>query len=99
MTTSFLAYLAAFLIITAGIAFGMQAAGIDREWIIAAVLIMIGIGVMTSLTRVREWQADRERELNRRPPPPQPPPQQQQQQPPQQQAPQQQQPPQQPPTN
>jgi cadmium resistance protein CadD (predicted permease) len=68
MTTSFIVYLGAFLIITAGIAFGMQAAGLAQEWIIAVVLVLIGIGVMTSLTKVREWEADQERQRNRRPP-------------------------------
>lgn len=51
MSANFAIYLVGYSILTAGIAYGMHAVGLGQQWIITAVLIMIGVGVVAALSR------------------------------------------------
>jgi hypothetical protein len=51
MATNFIGYLIGYLIAIIGVGFLMHAAGIGQQWIIATVLILIGLGVVYALSR------------------------------------------------
>ena len=51
MSGNFVVYLIGYLIAIAGIAYGMSAAGLGQEWIIAVVLVMVGLGIVYALSR------------------------------------------------
>jgi biotin transporter BioY len=58
MTTNFIGYLIGYLIAIIGVGFLMHAAGIGQDWIIAAVLILVGLGVVYALSRAQSGTAD-----------------------------------------
>ena len=51
MSGNFVIYLIGYLIAIAGIAYGMSAAGLGQQWIIAVVLVMVGLGIVYALSR------------------------------------------------
>jgi hypothetical protein len=50
---SFAIYLIGFVILLAGVVWGMSAAGIPNLWIGIAALILLGIGIMTGVSQTR----------------------------------------------
>jgi amino acid transporter len=51
MSGNFVVYLIGYIIAIVGVAYGLRAAGVGEQWIIAAVLIMIGLGIVYALSR------------------------------------------------
>lgn len=58
MNESFPIFLVGYLILIAGVGYGMHAAGLGPQWIITAVLILAGVGVIGSLSRARKGSSD-----------------------------------------
>jgi len=50
---SFVIYLVGFLLFTAGIAWGLVAAGVPNTYVAIASLILVGLGVITGVSRTR----------------------------------------------
>ena len=46
-------FLIGYLVLIAGVAYGMHAAGLGMQWIITAVLILAGIAIVGSMTRAK----------------------------------------------
>ena len=46
-------YLLGFLILTAGLAMGMHLAGLPTAWIGAAGVVLLGIGILTGVSKTR----------------------------------------------
>lgn len=66
MSGNFAIYLLGYILMIVGVAYGMHAAGLGQQWIIAAVLILAGLGVTAALSRakrgdVADARADRDR--------------------------------------
>jgi predicted lipid-binding transport protein (Tim44 family) len=61
MAANFIGYLIGYLIAIIGVGFLMHAAGIGQQWIIAAVLILIGLGVVWALSRSQSGTPNNER--------------------------------------
>lgn len=59
MSTNFIGYLIGYIIAIVGVGYALNAAGVGQEWIIAAVLIMIGLGIVYALTRSERDRAIR----------------------------------------
>lgn len=51
MSGNFVVYLIGYTIAIIGVAYGLSAAGLGQEWIIALVLILAGLGVVYALSR------------------------------------------------
>jgi hypothetical protein len=51
MSGTFVIYLIGYIIAIVGVAYGLRAAGIGEQWIIAAVLVMAGLGIVYALSR------------------------------------------------
>ena len=51
--SKFAAYIVGILILAAGAAFALDLAGVPGQWIVAAVLILLGIGVAAGATRTK----------------------------------------------
>jgi biotin transporter BioY len=58
MTTNFIGYLIGYLIAIIGVGFLMHAIGLEQQWIIATVLILIGLGVVYALSRAQTGTAN-----------------------------------------
>ena len=50
---SFLIYLAGFVILTIGVAWGLVVAGVPHLYIAIACLILVGLGVISGVSRTR----------------------------------------------
>ena len=50
---SFALYLAGALVVIAGVAWGLIRAGAPTTWVIIASVILLGIGILTGVTRTR----------------------------------------------
>lgn len=50
---SFMLYLIGFLIFTAGVAWAMSAAGITALWIGIVCVILLGLGILTGVSKTR----------------------------------------------
>ena len=50
---SFVLYLVGFVIFVAGVAWGLSVAGISPTYIGIAVVILVGLGIVTGVTRTR----------------------------------------------
>lgn len=50
---SFMLYVIGFLIFTAGVAWGMSAAGIASLWIGIVCVILLGLGILTGVSKTR----------------------------------------------
>ncbi len=55
---AFVIFVLAYTLIVAGIAFGLSAAGIGTEWVVAATLVMAGLGLIGAMSRT--VKADRQ---------------------------------------
>lgn len=51
MSGNFLIYLIGYLAIGGGVVYGLYAAGVPQTWIIVAVLILLGVGIIGALSR------------------------------------------------
>lgn len=51
MSGNFIGYLIGYIIAIIGVGYAMNAAGIGEQWIIAVVLVMIGLGIVYALSR------------------------------------------------
>jgi hypothetical protein len=50
---SFAIYLAGFILVLAGVVWGMSTAGVPSIWIGIAALILLGIGIITGVSQTR----------------------------------------------
>ena len=50
---SFSIYLVGFVIVIAGVAWGMSTAGVSPTWVMITAVILLGMGVVTAATRTR----------------------------------------------
>lgn len=60
MSGNFIIYLIGYIIAIIGVAYGLSAAGLAQEWIIAVVLIMAGLGIVYALSRSQRDAATKE---------------------------------------
>jgi hypothetical protein len=60
MSGSFIVYLIGYIIAIIGVGYGLYAAGVPEEWIIATVLILIGLGIVYALSRSQRDGASRD---------------------------------------
>lgn len=51
MSGNFIIYLIGYIVAIIGVAYGLSAAGLGQEWIIAVVLVMVGLGIVYALSR------------------------------------------------
>lgn len=70
MSGSFVVYLIGYIITIIGVGYGLHAAGVGQEWIIAAVLVLIGLGIVYALQRSQRDVARRRDEPSSSTPPP-----------------------------
>ena len=47
-------YIVGFIILVGGLAYGASMAGLDTQWIVVGVLVLMGIGVVLGVTRTRQ---------------------------------------------
>lgn len=57
MTGNFIVYLIGYVIAIVGVGYGLSAAGLGDQWIIAVVLVMIGLGIVYALSRSQRDKA------------------------------------------
>ena len=50
---SFALYLIGFVVVIAGVAWGLSKAGLPSEWIAIACVILLGIGIVMGVSRTR----------------------------------------------
>ncbi|HVT40276.1 MAG TPA: hypothetical protein VHE78_14640 [Gemmatimonadaceae bacterium] len=50
---SFSLFLIGFVIVIAGVAWGLKLAGVATTWIMITCLILLGVGILTGVTRTR----------------------------------------------
>lgn len=51
--SSFGIYLIGFVLIVGGVAYGLTLAGVPTTWVVVAAVILIGIGVITGVSRTK----------------------------------------------
>ena len=51
--SSFAIYLAGMLVLILGLAFGAYLAGLAMQWIIVGAVVLLGIGMVTAVSRTR----------------------------------------------
>jgi hypothetical protein len=51
---NFWIFLAGFAIVIAGVAWGLSVAGVSTTYILIACVIMLGVGILTAVTRTRQ---------------------------------------------
>jgi len=51
---SFAIYLAGFLILIGGLAYGAYLAGLSTQWIVVGVLVLLGLGIARGAIRTRQ---------------------------------------------
>jgi|FLYL01.1.fsa_nt_gi hypothetical protein len=51
--SSFAIYIVGYIIFLAGLAYGASLLGIDRQWIVVGLIVLIGIGIFTGATSTR----------------------------------------------
>lgn len=59
MAGNFVVYLIGYIIAIIGVGYLLTAAGVGQEWIIAAVLILIGLGIVYAMSRSQRDAASR----------------------------------------
>lgn len=64
MNSSFAVYLIGYILIVAGVAYGLSAAGLGQQWIVIAVLILAGIGIIFAFSRSQSDEALRSQRQN-----------------------------------
>lgn len=50
---SFMLYLVGFVVVIAGVAWGLSKAGVPSEWIAIACVILLGVGIVMGVSRTR----------------------------------------------
>ena len=50
---SFALYVVGFLVVIAGVAWGLIKAGAPTQWVVIASVVLLGIGILTGVTRTR----------------------------------------------
>lgn len=75
MSGNFVVYLIGYIIAIVGVAYALSAAGLAQQWIIAAVLILIGLGIVFALSRSQQdtrarSSAPHQQVVNQQAPPP-----------------------------
>jgi hypothetical protein len=50
---SFALYVVGFLVVIAGVAWGLIKVGAPAQWVIIASVVLLGIGILTGVTRTR----------------------------------------------
>lgn len=50
---SFVLYVVGFLVVIAGVAWGLIKAGVPTAWVLIASVVLLGIGILTGVTRTR----------------------------------------------
>ena len=60
MSGSFIVYLIGYIIAIIGVGYGLYAAGVQEEWIISAVLVLVGLGIVYALSRSQRDRAGRD---------------------------------------
>jgi len=50
-------YIIGFVILVAGLAYGANLAGLSPRWIAVGVLVLLGLGIATGVTRTRQKDA------------------------------------------
>lgn len=53
MSGNFIVYLLGYIIAIVGVAYGLSAAGLGQQWIVAVVLVMAGLGIVYALSRAQ----------------------------------------------
>ena len=53
MSGNFIVYLVGYVIAIIGVGYGLSAAGLASQWIIAIVLVMVGLGIVYALSRAQ----------------------------------------------
>lgn len=61
MNGNFVIYLIGYIIVIIGVAYGMSAAGLGSQWIVPAVLVLVGLGIVWALSRSQRDTATRQR--------------------------------------
>jgi hypothetical protein len=51
---SFALYVVGFIILVAGLAYAASLAGLGTQWIVAGVLMLLGLGIAMGVTRTRQ---------------------------------------------
>jgi hypothetical protein len=51
---SFLLYVVGFVILVGGLAYAASLAGLGTQWILAGVLVLLGLGIAMGVTRTRQ---------------------------------------------
>ena len=51
MSGNFVIYLLGFIVVIAGVIYGMNAAGVAQQWIVTVALVLAGIGIIGALSR------------------------------------------------
>ena len=51
---SFALYLVGYLVVIIGLVYGANLAHIPSQWITVGVLVMVGLGILTAVTRTRQ---------------------------------------------
>ena len=51
---SFAIYLIGYLIVIIGLGYGAHLAHIPNQWIVVGTLVLLGIGILTAVTRTRQ---------------------------------------------
>lgn len=51
--SSFGIYLIGFVLIVAGVAYGLVLAGVPTTWVIVAAVVLIGLGIITGVSRTK----------------------------------------------
>lgn len=51
---SFAIYVAGFIILIGGLAYGATLAGLSTQWIVVSVLVLLGLGIAMGVTRTRQ---------------------------------------------
>lgn len=49
----FAVYLIGLLLVIGGLAYGAMLLGIDRQWIVVGVIVLVGLGIMTGAVKTR----------------------------------------------
>lgn len=60
MSGNFIVYLIGYIVAIIGVAYGLSAAGLGQQWIIAVVLIMAGLGIVYALARSQRDEQTRQ---------------------------------------
>ncbi|MFC4729703.1 hypothetical protein [Coralloluteibacterium thermophilus] len=52
--SSFGLYIAGMLVLIGGLAYGAHLAGLSTQWIVVGVIVLLGIGIVSAVSRTRQ---------------------------------------------